>query len=91
MAKKTEKITFEDGLAKLERIVAEMEEGKLGLNKMLEKFSEGMELAKFCGKWLETAEKKVEILVRKQDGSLSPEPFEPEEAEESEEEDVDRE
>jgi exodeoxyribonuclease VII small subunit len=84
MAKKIEKLTFEDGLAKLERIVAEMEEGKLGLNKMLEKFGEGMELAKFCGKWLETAEKKVEILVRKQDGSLSSEPFEPEESEEEE-------
>jgi exodeoxyribonuclease VII small subunit len=78
MAKKIEKNSFEDGLAKLERIVAEMEEGKQGLNKMLEKFSEGMELAKFCSKWLENAEKKVEILVRKQDGSLSTEPFEPE-------------
>lgn len=75
MAKKIDNLSFEEGLAKLERIVAEMEEGKLGLNQMLEKFSEGMELAKFCGKWLATAEKKVEILVRKQNGSLSSEPF----------------
>lgn len=81
MAKKTEKLNFEDGLAKLERIVSEMEEGKMGLNKMLEKFSEGMELGKLCAKWLESAEKKVEILMHKQDGSITTELFEPEKEE----------
>jgi exodeoxyribonuclease VII small subunit len=75
MADKSRKITFEDGLAKLESIVAEMEEGKMGLDKMLKKFSEGMKLAKFCSERLESAEKKVEILVKKQDGSKSTEPF----------------
>ena len=68
-------MTFEDGLAKLECIVAEMEEGKMGLDKMIKIFGEGMELAKFCSERLERAEKKVEILVRKQDGSKSTEPF----------------
>ena len=75
MDAKSRKLTFEEGLAKLESIIAEMEEGKMGLEKMLKKFGEGMKLAKFCSERLENAEKKVEILVRKQDGSKSTEPF----------------
>jgi len=85
MAGKSKKLTFEDGIAKLERIVAEMEKGEMGLDSMLKKFEEGMELAKFCSERLESAEKKVEVLAKKANGSKSAEPFEaPESGDEGE-------
>jgi len=41
-------------------------------------FEEGVELSRECQKQLEEAEGKVEILLKKADGKLSPEPFDPE-------------
>jgi len=76
MSKKQEKQTFEQALEKLEKIVEGMEEGKMDLDRMLAQFEDGMELAKFCGKKLDSAEKKVDILVKKHDGGKELERFE---------------
>jgi len=89
--------SFEAALKRLEEIVSEMERGDLSLDAMLKKFEEGKQLAKFCSKKLEEAEKRIEVLIKKEDGSfatrefLTPkqaaeEDFSPED-EESEEED----
>jgi exodeoxyribonuclease VII small subunit len=87
MAKIPKELTFEEALAKLEAIVAEMEEGRMGLDTMLGKFGEGMDLAKFCSDKLESAEKKVEIIVKKHDGSTSVESFEGPQSDSDEHED----
>ncbi|GAB4342712.1 MAG: hypothetical protein Kow0089_18000 [Desulfobulbaceae bacterium] len=65
MAKKT---TFEAALARLEQITAELEEGEPSLDKSLKKFDEGIELVKFCNRKLEEARRKVDLLVRENDG-----------------------
>ena len=40
---------------------------------------EGVKLSRDCQKQLEEAEGKVEILLKKADGKITPRPFEPEE------------
>jgi exodeoxyribonuclease VII small subunit len=55
---------FEDLLARLEKIVGEMEGADLPLEKLLSSYEEGMRLVKACGDRLADAEQKVEILSR---------------------------
>jgi len=55
---------FENLIARLEQIVAEMENAELPLEKLLESYEEGMRLVKACGDRLADAEQKVEILSR---------------------------
>jgi exodeoxyribonuclease VII small subunit len=73
------KKSFEAALNRLEKIVSEMEEGELSLDEMLKKFGEGMKLAQFCSKKLDEAEKKIEVLVKKEDGAFETEEFVPSE------------
>ena len=75
-AEKTEKVlSFEKALARLEEIAAEMESGGLGLEKMVAAFEEGQKLVKLCSSKLNEVEKKIEMLVKKSDGSVEVEPF----------------
>ncbi len=55
---------FEELLARLEQIVADMEAAELPLEKLLASYEEGMRLVKACGDRLTDAEQKVEILSR---------------------------
>ncbi|MCK5404449.1 MAG: exodeoxyribonuclease VII small subunit [Desulfobulbaceae bacterium] len=63
MAKKT----FEDALQRLEEITRELEEGEVSLESSLKNFDEGIKLAEFCGSKLDEAQKKVDILLKKND------------------------
>ena len=75
---------FEGDLEQLEQIVEALEEGGLSLDDSLKRFEEGVTLARRCEKALSEAEKKIEMLVKKADGSLEAVPFDedapPEEA-----------
>lgn len=70
--------TFESSLARLEEIVRKLEEGKLSLEESIRIFEEGIRHATFCGKTLDEAERKVEILLKQKDGSFQKKPFEEE-------------
>lgn len=78
--KKTD-LSFEQAVERLEKIVADMENAELPLDDVLKKYEEGTKLVQFCSQKLDEAEKKIEILQKKSDGSLKAEPFEPEEEE----------
>lgn len=54
---------FEKNIEELESIVKELEEGKLDLEKSVEKFEEGMKISKNCNDILESAEKRITILL----------------------------
>ena len=54
---------FEKNIEELENIVKELEEGKLDLEKSVEKFEEGMKISKNCNDILESAEKRITILL----------------------------
>ncbi len=74
-SKKNEGPSFEHGLEELEKVVSQLENGDLPLEKSLELFENGMKLSEGCRKQLQDAEAKVEILLRK-GGEVEPEPFE---------------
>lgn len=74
MAKKQ---NFEDALNRLEAIARELEQGDISLDDTLQKFEEGMKLAEFCDRKLEDAQKRIDILMKK-DGELVAVPFEDE-------------
>ena len=79
MAKKTD-TNFESSLKELERIVEQLEAGDLPLERSLELFEQGVQLSRDCQKRLDEAERKVEILLKGNDGAYTPVPFdEPEE------------
>ncbi|GAB6178020.1 exodeoxyribonuclease VII small subunit [Desulfobaculum senezii] len=61
MAKK--KDDFESQLAKLQKIVQDLENGELPLEKGVALFREGVELAKSCRKRLEEAKNEVSLLT----------------------------
>jgi exodeoxyribonuclease VII small subunit len=56
------KQTFEQALAQLEKIVSEVEQGKIGLEDSLDKYEQGMKLIKHCRAVLEQAEKRIETI-----------------------------
>lgn len=59
---------FEKAIARLEEIVAQMEQGNLPLDKALQLFEEGTGLVKSCAKQLDEAELKVVKLMKGSDG-----------------------
>ena len=74
---------FERSLARLEEVVRRLENAHLSLDDAMKLFEEGVELSRECQKQLEEAEGRVEILLKKADGKLAAEPFEPDAEEES--------
>ena len=69
-------IKFEDALLRLEQIVDQLETGDLALENSLKVFEEGVALARRCAKYLEEAEKRIELLTKDESGLLKAEPFE---------------
>jgi exodeoxyribonuclease VII small subunit len=67
---------FEKALAELEETVARLESGELSLDESLELFEKGVRLAKFLRGELDKAEKKIEVLLKDEEGGLKAEPFE---------------
>lgn len=69
--------SFEQAIQRLEKIVAEMEDAELPLEQVLQKYEEGTRLVRYCGQKLNEAEKKIELLTKKADGSVELKPFAP--------------
>ncbi len=76
------KVDFERSLARLEEVVQKLENANLSLDEAMKLFEEGVELSRECQKQLEQAEGRVEVLLKKADGKIAAEPFEPEADEE---------
>jgi len=70
-------MSFEKAMESLEKIVHELESGDLPLEKALSKFEEGMRLTRLCSKKLDETEKKINVLMREEDGSVRKEEFVP--------------
>ena len=67
--------TFEEALARLEAIVRELEEADLPLERSLAVFEEGVRLSRLLHERLNEAERKVEILMKNEEGEKVPVPF----------------
>ena len=60
--------TFEASLEALEQIVRQLEDGDLPLEKSLELFENGIRLSRECQERLSQAERRIEILLRDNQG-----------------------
>lgn len=70
------KIKFEDSLKELEDIVERLERGDLSLDETLSEYEEGIKRYKQCITLLENAEKKIQILVKDENGVFRTKDFE---------------
>lgn len=73
--KKKEVLSFEQQIARLEEIVAQMEKGDAELADSLSLFGEGTALITSCSKLLDEAEQKVVKLMKGADGAPIELPF----------------
>jgi exodeoxyribonuclease VII small subunit len=69
---------FETALKRLEEIVKKLESGDLTLDASLELFEEGIQLSRLCHLKLGQAERRVEILLKNNEGEQQAVPFETE-------------
>ena len=76
-----EKTLFEEDLKKLQKIVEELSGGKITLGESLKKYEEGVKIAQSCSATLAEAQRKVELLMKK-DGKISLEKFDGSDTEE---------
>lgn len=76
-AKKEKKPTFEEAITRLNQIVAALEDGSAPLDRSLALYEEGISLVRFCSQALDTAEQRVKILARDENGDVVPKDFAP--------------
>lgn len=60
--------SFESSLEALEEIVGKLERGDLALEESLELFEQGIRLSRECQERLSQAERRIEVLMRDQQG-----------------------
>lgn len=73
----TKQMKFEDRMARIEEIVAELETGEAGLDESLKLYREGIGLVRDCAKRLDEAEQTVKMLQAQEDGKLALTDFAP--------------
>ena len=56
-------LTFEQCLAELDRVVRDLEDGKIGLEESLTRYEQGVALLKQCYAQLRQAEQRIQELV----------------------------
>ena len=64
---------FEQAIAELEEVVGKLEKGELTLDESIDFFQKGVELSKYCSKRLDEAERKITLLIEKENGEISEE------------------
>lgn len=67
--------TFESSLKELETIVKQLEDGDMALEESLKLFEKGVSLSRECRERLNNAERRIEVLMKEADGSISLEPI----------------
>jgi len=63
---KTDNISFEEAMEKLENIVSKLEEGEVPLEKAINYYQDGMKLSKICSDKLENAQEKMTQIMNEQ-------------------------
>ncbi|MDA8162954.1 MAG: exodeoxyribonuclease VII small subunit [Desulfobacteraceae bacterium] len=64
MPAKSKKLDFETAMIKLEEIVDKLESEEFSIEEAIKNYEEGVRLARFCVKYLDETEKKVEELIK---------------------------
>lgn len=74
---KKKELSFEEGLARLEDLVAGFEDRNLGLDQALTAFEEGLKLSAALRKKLDEAAGRIEVLTKDLAGRPMSRPFDP--------------
>lgn len=69
------KLSFEDALAELEKLVKQLEDGRAKLDDAIGAYERGALLKRHCENKLREAQAKIEQITVASDGSLSTTPF----------------
>ena len=72
-------ITFELAMEQLESAVEKLDAGSLTLEEALSAFEEGVRWSKECHRFLEKAEKRIEIILKNEKNGYESAPFKAEE------------
>lgn len=64
---------FEQAMKELEDVVEKLEKGELTLDESVEYFQKGVELSKYCSKKLDETERRITILLEKENGEIAEE------------------
>ena len=67
---------FEDQLENLENIVSQIDSGELSLEESIDAFERGVRLVRSLNRKLDEVERRVEVLMRGADGTLTSTPYE---------------
>src|ERR1700747_617783 len=70
-------LNCEGAMDRLEKIVEQMETGKLPLEDLIVRYEEGMNLVKVCQERLASAEQKIDIIARNSAGKAVVKAFDP--------------
>lgn len=68
-------LKLEECLGRLEEIVGLLEAGNLPLEESLTIFEEGIALARSCARYLDEAERRIEMLSKDDTGAATTRPF----------------
>ena len=69
------KLSFEEAMAELDKIVRQLESGGADLKTSIDAFERGQQLRAYCEKQLAEAEKRIEKITVDQDGQVKTESF----------------
>ncbi len=72
-----EEKNFEELMVELEDITNKLESDKLTLDESVKLFEQGMKISKDCNEKLETAEKKITMLINAESSNMQEEDFVP--------------
>ena len=75
MSKDVDKLSFEESLSELEKIVRALESGQADLKSSIDSYERGTALKKHCEAKLKEARLKIEKITLAPDGKPSIEPF----------------
>ncbi len=67
--------TFETSLKELEKIVRRLENGDLALEESLKLFEDGVRLSRECQERLNQAERRIEVLLKDENGNPALQPI----------------
>lgn len=70
-SKEPEEIVFEAAFTRLEAILDKMNSGEVSLDESLKLYEEADRLINTCGKKLQDAEQKIQILIKNRNGELA--------------------
>ncbi len=71
-----QKLSFEEGLSELEKIISQLEDGKVTLEESIDIYTRGSQLRVHCESKLNSAKEKIEKIIPLEDGSLDSESIE---------------